>query len=380
MARRGAASTSADGTPSTTTDDTSTTTTDGTAVLTSIRAAEENQWNNLVTQAERGSLFHRYEWLAAVEDGLDSEPRHAIVRNDGNPVAVLPIFTSAIQLPHDAADTAASALDVSVLTSGEPGYGGPVVASDERENLDRLLDAVDATSDPRTLYHRISTHDLGHIRYGQLLAARGYEPTMDLATFVIDLADDWDTILDNMDKERRRDVRNAHDQPYRVDVDPLGDDLERTHEMYAANIDRVGGNLLPQSFFEALSDHVADRVRVFTAVVDGDTVGKYVYLLDTERSVLHHWLSAIPDRDCYDAHPSELMHARAIQWGIERGFDQYSFDTAGSCFDNSVFRFKAKYGGRAVPVLRWERGTNRLAWPLFKFARSKYRERALAPS
>jgi lipid II:glycine glycyltransferase (peptidoglycan interpeptide bridge formation enzyme) len=112
-----------------------------------------------------------------------------------------------------------------------------------------------------------------------------------------------------------------------------------------------------------------------TAYVDGEASGKHVYLLDTERSARHHWLSAIPDRSCYDYYPSELLHEHAIKWGITEGFDEYSFDAAGAFFEDSIFRFKEKYGGRAVPVLRWEKGMNPLMWPVFKIGRSEYRKR-----
>jgi predicted N-acyltransferase len=146
--------------------------------------------------------------------------------------------------------------------------------------------------------------------------------------------------------------------------------------MYARNMARVEGETLPRSLFAALAAHVPERVRVFTARVDGEVVGRYVHLLDEETSTLHHWLSAIPDRSCYDAHPSELLHERAIRWGIDEGYDTYSFDRAGSHFDNGVFRFKSKYGARPVPLLRWERGQSRVAWPAFRAARRWYRARA----
>lgn len=348
-----------------------------TAVLESIRECDENQWNNLVTHADRGTLFHRYEWLAAVEDGFDREARHVVVRKDSNPVACMPNFVSELSAPNDAAAALVSALGVSVLESGGIGHGGPVVAGDERANVERIFDALEAAGGRRPLYHLVSTADLGQIRYGQFLRARGYEANSNVATFRLDLCGEWEEILAGMDKSRRKGVRRAHEQDHDVDAAPFGEDLVRTYDMYEKNTERVGGNVLPFSFFRALREHLPDRARVLTARVDGETVGRYVYLLDAERSVLYHWLSAVPDRDCYDAYPSELMHVRAIKWGIEEGYDEYSFGETGSAFDNSVFRFKSQYGARAVPVLRWERGENRLAWPLFKLARRKYVERNL---
>lgn len=349
----------------------------GVSVLDSIHECNENQWNNLVTQAEQGTLFHRYEWLAAVEEGLELQPRHLVLNKADNPVAVMPNFVSELTAPIGPVDRLASALGVSVMRSGWIGHGGPIIASDERENADRLFDALMDTVGSRLVYRRISTYDLGQIRYGQYLRSRGYEPRLNTATFFIDLTDGWDTILSNMDRSRRRDVRRAHGREHSVEIDPLGADLSLTYEMYEKNIERVGGDLLDLSLFKHLRDELADRVRVFTARVDGDIVGRYVYLLDTEKSTLYHWLSAIPDEECHDSSPSELMHARAIKWGIERGFDNYCFAGASSHFENSVFRFKSRYGAQASPVLRWEKGENPLMWPLFKFSRWMLEDRDL---
>ncbi|MFC7202544.1 GNAT family N-acetyltransferase [Haloferax namakaokahaiae] len=349
----------------------------GTSILRSIHDYNENQWNNLVTHADQGTLFHRHEWLAAVEEGFDYEPRHVVVNKDSNPIALFPNFVSELTVPDSVPNALISAFDISVMESGGVGHGGPIVSSNERENIDRLFDALDSATDSNLLYHLISTYDLGHIRYGQYLRARGYEPNSNVATFLIDLSDGWEQILASMDKSRRKDVRRAHEQDHYVDIDRLGTDMHRTYEMYEQNIERVGGNLVPFSFFETLRDNFDERVRVFTASVDGHVQGKYIYLLDTENSTLHHWLSAIPDRDCYDYYPSELIHARAMQWGIEEGFETYSFGAAGSHFDNSVFRFKTQYGAQPVPVLQWERGKNQLMWPLFKLGRQRIVEKGL---
>lgn len=350
---------------------------DDTSLLTSIHDVGENQWNNLVTQSDQGTLFHRTEWLAAVEEGLDYDPHHLLVLKGGNPIAVLPNFVAPLHLPVDPLESGVAALNVATMKSGYPGYGGPVIASDERENIGRLVDALDQTMGRNILYHRISTYDLGQIRYGQYLESRGYEPATGVALFVVDLETGWEAIREQMDKERRKEVRQAHEQDYAVERRPLGSDLERTHEMYRQNTERVGGRTLPLSFFEALADRLADRIRVFTAFVDDRRVGRYVYILDEEGSVLHHWLSAIPDRACYDAKPAELLHAAAIKWGIEEGYTYYSFDRVGAFFDNSVFQFKSKYGGDAIPALRWEKGTTGPLWYAFKRARAWHLDRTL---
>ncbi|WP_255198773.1 GNAT family N-acetyltransferase [Halorarius litoreus] len=342
-----------------------------TTVHRTVTAVNRNQWNNLVAQSELGTLFHRYEWLHALEVALDDVPHHVVVRDDGNPVAVWPNFLGSVSLPDQIEQRLSVELPLHAMHSVEPGYGGPVGAADT-ESIEHLFDALDASFGPTTLLHAFSMYDTRGARYGKYARSRGYESRLRFCVFLIDLRVGLSTVRENMAKERQKAIRRATDQSYRIDVAPLGAALDTTYDHYRQNMRRVGGTVLPRALFEALADRLADRVRVFTAVVDGREVGRYVYLLDDEGGVLHHWLSAIPDPDHYDYYPSELLHWFGLEWGLEHGYDRYSFGKTSPHFTDSVFRFKRKYGGRAVPVFEMERGNTRAGWPLYKLARRAF--------
>jgi len=339
----------------------------------SISEISESQLNNLVRQSDGGTMFHRYGWLAAVEDGFDSEPRHVLVTKKGNPVGFLPNVATDLPLPGAVGDRIADNLPLEIVEPPPPGYGGPIVTADKLDILARLFDQTALTDGPKTVSHSVQTFDTDGIRYGRYLESLGYTAKVMECAFLLDLRDEWETILNNMEKGRRRGVRRALEQDYEVEILPLGEELRRTYAAYVSNIERVGGNRLPLEFFEAIAEHIPERVRLFKATVDGTVVGRYVYLLDDESSVLHHWLSAIGDSDQFDRYPSELLHTRAIRWGIEEGYDRYSFGPVSPHFSNSVFRFKEKYGGTPVRLCRWERGTVPGAWTVYDFARTRYR-------
>jgi len=339
-----------------------------------ITETNRNQWNNLVEQADQGTVFHRYEWLRSVEAGFDYEPRHVVVEKDGNPVGLMPNFVTELPLPDELTRSLPDVQPLKRVTTVEPGYGGPVTVTNERESLDLLFDTLEASVERGGVYHAVQSTDLSNVRYGQYLQSRGYEPSLDTCLFFLDLDDDWETVRENMDKERRKDVRKANEQDYRVEIHPLAEDFETTYDYYVQNVERVDGNVLPRAFLRELADRLDDRIRVFRAVVDGEDVGRYVHLLDEEASVLRHWLSAIPDTDCYQYYPSELLHERAIKWGLERDYGKYGFGVTGAHFSNSVFRFKQKYGGEVVPLFDMKKGYSSVVWPLFKFARRKYFE------
>ncbi|QLG61004.1 GNAT family N-acetyltransferase [Halorarum salinum] len=336
-----------------------------------------NQWNNVVSQSKLGSLYNRHEWMRAIESGYDFEPRHVVVEKKGNPVAIMPNFVRELPVPDSITHALLGGLPFESLTSTYPGYGGPLILSDEREALDLLFEELESSRGPTLVYHRIQSNDLSHVRYGRYLQDRGYQPRFDSCLFFVNLGDGWESIRDDMDKERRKDLRKAEEQDYTVDVAPLADDFDGTYDAYARNTERVGGTVRPRAFIESLADAFGEQILVFTARVDGREVGRYVHLLDEEASVLRHWLSAIPERENYRYRPSELLHARAIRFGIEEGYDEYGFGVADAHFHDGVFRFKRKYGARPVPMFRMEKGYSRVVWPLYRLGRRLVRRRGI---
>lgn len=343
------------------------------SVARSVEDVGEGPLRNLVEQGTGGTLFHRFEWLRAVEEGLAWEPQHVVVRKGENPVGFLPNFGRTVPVPSGVAERVADAAAIQTLVPPPPGYGGPVVTGDEDAVLERLLDGVASIDGSTALFHRIQSFDVGSIRYGHALEARGYEPRIDQCAFVLALDGDWDAMLDRMDADRRKAMRRSVEQDAEVTIEGLEEGLAETYEMYAANMERVDASVRPRSLFEAIAEWLPERVQVGRATVDGREVGRYVFLLDDEQQVLHHWLSAIPDSDDFDAYPSELLHRRAIQWGIDAEYDQYSFGPTAPHYADSVFRFKEQYGGRPVPLIRWEKGTLPVAWQVYKAGRSLYR-------
>lgn len=343
------------------------------SVIESISAVNANQWNNLVAQSDRGGLFHRYEWLRAIEEGLSAEPRHVIVTKGNNPVAILPTFRHVVDVP--AGDSLLRTAGYHALVSSHPGYGGPLVATNTADCLELLFGEVASLAGPRTVYHLIRVNDTSYARYGKQFAKRGYTPQTVTCRIEVDLNRGWDDIVADMRKERRKAVRQAHEQDWQVRTEPpTRDTLERVHEAYRANMDRVGSDPYPLSFFEALGEHLGDRLRVTTAIVAGREVGSFVSLVDEDRSTVHYFFSAIGDEANYGYHPAELLHGHSMRWGIDNGYDRYDFGDSPADYSDGLFRYKEKYSGRIIPTLQWQKGQSRHAWPAFKTGRALYRK------
>lgn len=344
-------------------------------VVESIDEVSRGQWNNVVTQSDLGTLFHRHEWLSLLEDALDATARHAVVEKGGNPVALFPNVYWKIHVP--GWEELARKLPVRELVSVAPGYGGPVVTGDEDACLELMFDALSDLRGARTLLHRVRMNDPEYSRYGKTFAKYGYEPVGVNCHHRISLSRDWDDIVADMDRSRRRALRRLDERDTEVRTEPLEEEvLRETHADYVANVERAGGEPYGYAFFEVLADYLGDRVRVVTAVVDGREVGRYLYLLDEEQSSVHYYFAAIGDESYFEDHPSELLHTETMRWAKEQGYRYYDFGGTGADFRDGVFRHKDGYGGEAIPTCQWQSGFSRLGWPAFKAARMVYRSRA----
>ncbi len=85
-----------------------------------------------------------------------------------------------------------------------------------------------------------------------------------------------------MDRTRRTELRNDAVTVERTDFD--GPMLASIHADYVQNMERIGADSFPMAFFEALAEHMDERVEVFTARREGDTLGRHICIVDEEQS------------------------------------------------------------------------------------------------
>ncbi|WP_306059764.1 GNAT family N-acetyltransferase [Natronococcus wangiae] len=323
--------------------------------LDSVVAANRNQWNHVVEHADLGCLYHRYEWLRAIEQGTSYEPRHLLVTKDGNPIGMLPSVVTA-------------AGPVKRLDSTYPGFGGPIALTDEEVVIRRLLEAVPRLCEGRIRLNRLSTFDEGYVRYHGLFAEYGYRLRLRWCRFSLDLTAGWEAILDEMDRARRRGIRRGNDQTFEIDGTAVTERrLSSFHDDYAVVMERGGLTPLPRSFFLELT-RLADRLKLFTLRVNGTDCGAILVHLDDEQSTIHYAYSAVREEH-YQHRAAEVLHAHAIRWGIRNGYDVYDFRRTDPDFRDGLFGFKEQFGARARPLLSWERGSPRIALSAVNLAR-----------
>ncbi|QSW99567.1 GNAT family N-acetyltransferase [Haloterrigena alkaliphila] len=328
-------------------------------VLETIRAIPAAQWNDVVEQTTCGSVFHRHEWLDAIEIGLEYTPRHLVVEKDGNLIGLLPNFVVDIEKT-----------PFRRLSSSYPGFGGPLVTTDVPESLSLLTEAATDLCSGRTVVHQIRGLDTNYLRYNNFLQAEGYEPYRRECRFVLDLTQGYEEIREGMSKSRQKGIDRGRDGDYEIVEEPLTrSNIARFHEVYERVMHRVDGDVYPLSFFERLLA-MDSRLLLVTIRIDGEYAGGFLELIDEERSSIHGFFAAVP-QEYFGDHASELLYDHVIKWGIDNGFDSYDFGSSNADFEDGVFRFKEGFGATPMPILVWERGCSPL-WRVLKTGRSLY--------
>lgn len=340
-------------------------------VYRSITDLNANQWNNLVSHSELGSVFHRYEWLASIEAGMDSSPMHVVMEKNGNPVGIWPNFVSDLDIP-DVVGTRALREYLEVLVSVKPGFGGFVLSSDDSDVLQSFVARISAECENSIVSHRIVSSTLGQLRYSRQLRKNGYLPARTTCRFVLDLDRPWDDIRDAMHSGRRKEVRRIEDSELEATEKPLsGDTVDSFYDNYRRVIDRVGGTPYPKPFFHELANRMNDALKLVVATHDGREVGTLLFVVDEHQSVVYSMFPGVPERD-FRPSPLVVIYAHTIKWGMDNDIAVLDFGDTSCDFQDGIFRFKEKFGGRVVPTIIWEKGVSPVRWNCYRLGRAAY--------
>lgn len=335
-------------------------------VVESVEEIDKGDWNSVVERADPSSLFHRYEWIAAVEAGLEHSPKHLLANKDSNLIGVYPNF----EIEFDS-------VPVKRLTSLYPGFGGPVASTDKSKCFSLFSSRISDACSVSTLVHQIRAKEPKYLGYNNLLKTHGYRPTRDGCRFLLSLENGYDEVLDSMRRDRRRRFEQAHEENYELLEEELTErNLQQFYGVYQQAMDRVDGSTFPLSFLTELqrmeSDVLMQKLRI-----DGEYAGGTIQLLNEDDSYIHGWLMAVDDA-YFDNHASELLYDGVIQWGIENGYETYDMGYTPSETTDGLYNYKKSYGGELVPNYSWEKSCSPV-WPLVRTGRGLYWSQVKSP-
>jgi predicted N-acyltransferase len=321
-----------------------------TTVHESVEEIKRGEWNAVVAeQSKTGSVFERYEWLHAYEDAHDATPAHVQIRKNGTLVGVHPLFER--ELPGTPAR---------FLGPPRPEYNGALVTTDEHAVLGAILDAVGDRCRRTTIGHLLKPCSSRSLGYARFLRDHDYYPTVRGCHFVLDTTRSWEAVRAGMDRGKRRNLDRADDDGVTTRELPVTEETLRSfHDAHQRNMERISGTGATLAFLQALERHMADRLVLFVAEVDGDAIGHLFCVVDREQDQLHLLFPGYrPDER--QQFPAEVLYRAAIQWAIDSELSGCNFGETEPDIEDGTYRFKTKFGATAVPTLRWEKVHSRL--------------------
>lgn len=329
------------------------------SLVDSVRAIDRDRWNDVVERAGLGTVFHRYEWLEAIENGLGYPARHLIVEKETNLIGLFPNFV--VRIPKT---------PFYRLTSLYPGFGGPLLTTEVADSISHLVDAIPELCDGRTIVHEIRACNTNVLRYNDFLEAEGYDSSRVGGRFLLNLEKGYDALFDEMSSSKRRAIRRGRETDHEiVDAELTRSELARFHDKYRRHMESVDGTVYPFEFFEQLLA-MDDRIQLFQLYLEGEYAGGYFELLNDEQETVHGFFAGVPP-EYFEHYASELLYDHAFRWAIDNGYETYDFGGGGADFEDGAFRFKEEFGGRLIPNVYWERGTGP-TWKLVETGRSLY--------
>lgn len=328
-------------------------------VLEGIQAVERDRWNTVVRNADCASVFHRHEWLTAVETGTSYQTNHLLVEKDGNPIGCLP--NAVLPIPNT---------PFKRVSSLYPGFGGPLATTDETDVFGALLGQVSGLCAGRRIVHEIRVANPDYLRYATPLREHGYRPARVGGRFVISLDRTYEAIREEMSRSRRRAIEEGSGAAVEIREEGLTPEaIDRFHDRYRTVMDRVDGHAYSRSFLEALRE-MESRVLLLALYIEGEYAGGFLELLDDEQAAVHGFFAAVP-REYFDDNATELLYDYVLRWAARNGYDRYDFGGCVGDFREGSFQYKESFGGQLVPNVYWERGQG-LTWRAVRRARSLY--------
>lgn len=316
----------------------------------SITEVKKGEWNAVVAdQSTTGSVFERYEWLAAYERATDAQARHVQVRKNGTLVGVHPAFLRSVP-----------GTPFRFLGPARPGTNGAMIATDEAAVFAAILERMEALSGGRTVGHLFRPASDASLRYTTRLRERDYHPTVRDCRFVVDTTRPWEDLAATLSQKKRRNLRKADEAGVTATDVPVTEDsilsFARRHDDHMA---RLGGTGAPSGFLHELRAGIGDRLKLFRATADGAPAGELLAVADDERDTLVLLFPAYDPKN-FTAFPSEMLYRAALRWGIDAGYATCDFGETTPDFEDGTYAFKNAFGGEARPTVRWERIDSRV--------------------
>lgn len=278
-----------------------------------------------VAATPAAEVFHRPEWLAAVERACGHRT-HVLVARMGHDVrAILPLHC------------VHSPLFGRALVSTGFAVGGGVIG--DAEHAPALCDAA------IELATRLSCPTI-ELRGGVLPDGTRWHVKRDShAGFTTPLAADDEAQLLAIPRKQRAEVRKGLAQDLTVRIGRDARDRAMHHAVYAESVRNLGTPVFPRALFDAVLDALGEDADILT-VLHGDRPVASVLNLYHRGAVMPYWGGGVHQARALRA--NDVMYYRLMGHARSRGCDRFDFGR--SKVDTGAFHFKRNWGFEPQPL------------------------------
>jgi hypothetical protein len=297
-------------------------------------ARDEEQWGELLTRAPHRTIFHTWKWLKIVEKNTKTKLYPFIGFKGTTPVGIIPLFYQKKGL-------------LKLFFSPPSGAGllylGPLII--DYENMKQckrestffeFQKAVDnyIFSKIKGNYARIRSSpglmDLRPFRW------TGYE-VEPYYTYMIDLRKGRNFIWEGLKKELRKNIAQAEKMGINIE-EGSKNELSDIHTSLTQRFEEQGleSNLSIDYLKDIYNAFYPINLKIFIIKYNGEFIGGQIAICDQDKVSL--WVGSM--KTPFRGIPTDLLHWKIIEWGLQNGFKFFEIMDAGDNPRLSAYKSK----------------------------------------
>ena len=294
-----------------------------------VRLADPGDWSAIgafLGKQPGSEVFHRRNWLDAVERAAGHRTHVLLAETGGNIAAVLPL------------NEVHSPLFGRALVSTGFAVGGGIVAASE-------LAAEPLFAAAERLAARLSCPTI-ELRGGVLPERAGWHVKRGShAGFVAPLAADDEAQLLAVPRKQRAEVRKGLGNDLEVRVGSGADDRAMHYAVYAESVRNLGTPVFPRALFDAVLDGLGPDADILTVLAFGTPVASVLSLYHLG-AVMPYWGGGTWAARGLRA--NDVMYYALMNHARQRGCDRFDFGR--SKVDTGAYHFKRNWGFEPQPL------------------------------
>lgn len=292
-------------------------------ILEIINPLSYPEWDNLVLNAQGGTIYHTAIWGRVLHDSYNYEPRYLVQISDGKLIALVPV------------------MEVKSLLTGKRGVSLPFtdfcepIISDvnsRRDILERLVEYG------RNAHWKYLEFRGGEQMLGQVPSSSSFY------RHVLKLSTNVDAVYGQLRANTRKNVKKAQREGVTITQSGTLDAVRSFYTMHCKTRKRHGVPPQPFHFFERIYDHVISRDHGLVALASQKEkiIAGAIYFHFGQEAIYKFGAS---DSTYLHLRPNDLLMWETIQWYCRNGFEQFCFGRTE--LDNEGLRkFKNGWGAK----------------------------------